>query len=243
MTFAKKCTQLDANGSRTTVRDDSQQKAYRHIRNAIVGFQLKPNERLVTEKLAKDLSVSRTPVREALSRLEQEGLVHRAGGWGYAVRQLRLRDVEELFTVREALEVLAVSEALRHIDGQTIAELEHLLEEASQRRRNPAKFIAFNRAFYGRIAVTARNELLRTFLGSINDRIQSIGAMTVRYQADRAAEILEENRALLEALKSKDESRAVAAIRHHIRKGREYAVRIVGQHLLTAEIPEGRDEI
>jgi DNA-binding GntR family transcriptional regulator len=213
------------------MREDTQQKAYEHIKDCIIGFRLKPNERLVASKLADELSISRTPVREALSRLEQEGLVGRSAGWGYAVREVGLTDVEDLFKVRESLEVLAVSEALRHMDAPTIAQLERLLRQASQCTGEPARFISFNRAFYSLIAVIARNELLRSLLSLINDKVQMIGAMTVRYQADRAQEILRENGALLSALKKKDETRALAAVRGHIRKGREYALRIIERQI------------
>jgi len=214
------------------MREDSQQKAYRHIKDRIIGFQLKPLDRLVASTLAEELSISRTPVREALSRLEQEGLVERSGGWGYAVRQVRLADVEDLFSVREALEVLVVSEALPSIDTATVAQLESLLKQAATHKRDPARFIAINRDFYGLIAVAARNELLRGLLNQINDRVQMIASMTVRYKADRANEVLGENRRLLDALDTRDADGAIAAVRSHIAKGREYALRIIENQLL-----------
>lgn len=207
--------------------NNTQDKAYRHIRRLIVSGEISLGAKLVAFQLASRLGVSRTPVREALSRLEQEGLVQRTGGWGYRIREMRIADVEELFKVREALEILAVHEAMPNIDAGLLAELEQLLQKATACKSEPAKFISLNREFYGHVFAAARNQLLRGMLTLINDRVQLIGAMTVRFRIDRAAEVLKENRALLKALKRREPSSCESAVREHIRKGREHAIRML----------------
>ncbi len=220
------------------MNDNSQDKAYRHIKALLIGYRVKPSEQLVAATLADELSISRTPVREALTRLEQEGLVERVGGWGYTARQMQLADVEELFKVREVLEIMAVTEAMPNTDDALVEELAVCLRQADASRRDPALFIACNRDFYILIAAAARNRLLQDMLSLINDRVQLIGSMTVEFHAERAAEILAENRALLSALKNNDGARAQTAVRTHIRKGRDYAMRILRRGLVQRG-PEG----
>jgi DNA-binding GntR family transcriptional regulator len=220
--------------------DNTQEKAYQYVKEAILGFQLIPGQRLVAADVAAALKVSRTPVREALSRLEQEGLVMRAGGWGYVVRRLTLTDVTELFKVREALELEAVTEALPNLDRFAFEQLQDALKLAAEcsipkagrpADAGPGRFVALNRSFHNIIAAATRNELLRYMLSFINDRVQMIGAMTVEHNAQRADGILEENQAILDALKKKDAATARAAMRTHIRHGRDHAIRIFARNV------------
>ena len=75
------------------------------MRKRILCFELKPGERFFETEIAEDLGVSRTPIREALSRLEQEGLIKSLPKRGYAVSDVTAREIEELYEIREALEV------------------------------------------------------------------------------------------------------------------------------------------
>src|SRR3972149_3590005 len=95
-----------------SVTPNSQEKAYRFIREGIFGSEFKPDERLRAQELALRLGLSRTPVREALGRLEQEGLVRRDGGWGYVVRTMSLKEAEDVYKVRRVLELEAALEAM-----------------------------------------------------------------------------------------------------------------------------------
>ncbi len=206
--------------------DNAQEKAYQYIKEAILGFQLKPDQRLVASELATALDSSRTPIREALSRLEQEGLVMRAGGWGYLVRGMKLADVQEMFKVREALEVEAVAEAMPNLSPAWFEQMHRALEQAKNSTK-PGEFVALNRSFHNKIAAATNNELLRYMLSFISDRVQMVGAMTVTHRAERSNEILAENHAILRALEAGDVPAAQEAIRAHIRNGREHATRIL----------------
>src|SRR3546814_20296535 len=85
--------------------------AYRHIKDEILRSRLRPGEMLSTLQIASTLRLSRTPVREALNRLQQEGLVRRNGSWGYAVRAMELPELLGLSRVREVLAGEAASAA------------------------------------------------------------------------------------------------------------------------------------
>jgi DNA-binding GntR family transcriptional regulator len=207
--------------------DNAQEKAYQYIKEAIIGFQLKPDQRLVAAELATTLNASRTPIREALSRLEQEGFVARAGGWGYVVRGMQLSDLLDMFRVREALEVAAIAEAMPNLDPGSIVQLQKILDKAAKSRALPGKFVALNRSFHNQIVSKTRNELLRYMLSFISDRVQMTGVMTVQFHQQRMSEILQENQAILHALAAGDVAVAQAAVREHIQKGRQRAVEIL----------------
>jgi DNA-binding GntR family transcriptional regulator len=97
------------------------------LREAIVGNLLKPGERLTENALASSLGVSRTPVREAFAQLEREGLVTMIPRVGVFVREVSERDVEEIYTVRAALESLAVELATQRRTAVGIARLDEVL--------------------------------------------------------------------------------------------------------------------
>ena len=75
----------------------SVEMAYNELRSRILCGLLTPGARLVTQQLALILDLSRTPIKEALARLESDGLVARIGSWGYSVREITLKDAEEIF--------------------------------------------------------------------------------------------------------------------------------------------------
>lgn len=206
---------------------NAQEKAYQFIKEAILNFELTPAQRLIASDLATSLEISRTPVREALGRLEQEGLVVRAGGWGYLVKAIGVDDVLDLFKVREALEVEAVAEAVIHVERPTTDEFAKILATARSNRGNPGKFVALNRTFHNGIAAAARNELLRSMLSIISDRVQMIGAMTVHQVPDRMNEILAENHRILGAMREKKAAAAKLAVRQHVRRGCECAIQML----------------
>jgi DNA-binding GntR family transcriptional regulator len=103
---------------------NSQDKAYNYLKNAIISLELRPGNAVRTEEISQKLKVSRTPVREALSRLEQDGFVIRERGWGYIVRPISHKEILDVFAVREVLEVLAAMAAqprLKERDHQRLA--------------------------------------------------------------------------------------------------------------------------
>src|ERR1700730_13928498 len=107
---------------------------YRALRHGIVHGQLAPGERLRSDALANELHVSRTPVREALRKLEAEGLVEQSGS-RLVVRALSEQDLTELFYVREALEGMAARLAAENATPTEIVEIKELLKDMETVRR------------------------------------------------------------------------------------------------------------
>jgi DNA-binding GntR family transcriptional regulator len=203
-------------------RNDAQEYAYAAIKAEIVSLRLRPGSRIHAHDLAKKLKISRTPVREALGRLEHDGLIQKTLGWGYAVRTFGLQEIIDLFSVREILEVEAGLEALRYIDEVTIAKLGAILNRAEVMcsAGKLAEFRALNRQFHLLIGHTAQNELLNRMLLMLNDRILIVGSMHIARRKQRTREITRENRKILDALSSMQPKAVKSAILLHIRKSK-----------------------
>lgn len=208
-------------------RANSQEFAYARIKEQIISLKMKPGSRIHAHDLAKQLELSRTPIREALSRLEQEGLVARTTGWGYTVRLLGLKDIIDLFRLRDILEVEAALEALKHMDSTTLEKL-HSIHKRAQimlSKGRLAEFRALNREFHLSIGLAAQNELLYRMLLMLNDRILLIGSMHIELRAHRAKEIDAENQRILEALSAGQAKRLKSAVLAHIKNAREGLLR------------------
>jgi ferredoxin-NADP reductase/DNA-binding transcriptional regulator YhcF (GntR family) len=124
------------------IESNAQSRAFDFIKEEILSMRLRPMQRLNAGELALQLGMSRTPVREALSRLQQESLVARDVGGGFSVRSITLGEILDFYRVREALEVEAALEALPHMNAQRLATLESLLRTAKS-LLHPSKYAEF----------------------------------------------------------------------------------------------------
>jgi DNA-binding GntR family transcriptional regulator len=209
----------------------SQEQAYTWLRERILNLDLKPNTGLRTQAIAEEIGLSRTPVREALGRLEQAGLVAREGGWGYRVRSISYKEAIDVYRVREALEVEAVREALPLLKPSSFVEMRSCLESAEEklRQRRLKEFRNSTRRFHRSIAIATDNAFLISMLAMIEDRIHLLGAMMAKYQGEHPQQSIIENFALLGALERRDEDGAVAAVRQHVASARE----VIGRSLVA----------
>ncbi len=114
-------------------------KAYIRIKGWIIGFSLNPGSHLSIGQLAEALGISRTPVREALNRLEQEYLVVRTPMRGFAVKGMYLKEIEDLFEVRTAIELLAVKQAASRINPETRKQLADSLKATDRQIKKEAR--------------------------------------------------------------------------------------------------------
>lgn len=200
----------------------SLEMAYTYIKENIINLEFKSGQKLPAQTIAYNLQISRTPVREALGRLEQEGLVRRDGGWGYVVRNISFREIFELFKIRETLEVLAALEALPFLDKQKIGQLKKILDQSARYLKNneQKQFRLFSRQFHMMLASYSNNDLLIHILASINDRVRLVGAMQLDLRTQRAQEILNDNRAIHKALEGGKADVVRAAVLAHVNNAR-----------------------
>ena len=218
------------------VEDNSQERAYRYLKDAILNLEFKPNVPLRTQSIAESISLSRTPVREALSRLEQEGLVARTGGWGYIVRPITLKEALDVYKVREALEVEAVREAIANIDDAALERMRKCLKAAADevRKGRLKEFRDNTREFYHMIVNRTGNVCLKKMLMQIDDQIRLLGAMMAHRHHSRPSESLSENLAVLDALEQGDLDKAEHAVRKHVSSAR---------NTLLSHVMQGQDQI
>src|SRR6202161_1019757 len=191
---------------------------YRALRHGILHGDLAPGERLRSDALANELRVSRTPVREALRKLEAEGFVARLGS-GLIVSELSEQDLTELFYVREALEGMAARLAAENATPAEIAEIHELLEdmEAVRRRGDVDTLRRLTGEFHQLVCRAAHNNRLLQSLKTLLDHVRQTQTSTL-YGEGRPAEALKEHRSLLRAIEARDGERAEQLAREHRRK-------------------------
>jgi DNA-binding GntR family transcriptional regulator len=197
-------------------------EVYHYLRNAILEERLKPGQRIIERKVADKLSVSRTPVREAIRKLEQEGLVNYVPNRGAIVASLSATDVWEIYTIRSVLEGLAVRLAAQHLNSADMAEIEELMSQMEQalNEGDYPKLDKIHNAFHRRIIAAARSPKLEEMVLKQADYV----AMFTRlgYNAPgRRWEARDEHRQMCRALKKRDVDEAERIARRHIERSCE----------------------
>lgn len=185
------------------------------LREAILDGVLAPNEWLREESLKVELGVSRTPVREALNRLEEEGLIHRTPGQGARVSTLTIEDMSVVYQVRGSLESLTARMAAEQASLHEKAALHALHEsmKAAAVRVDPVEFSRRNIEFHAAITAMADNSYLTRLLNTVETAIRRFG--TRSYSSERMEQIVAEHEALMNAIVSgRGDSAANAAMSH-----------------------------
>lgn len=197
------------------------------LRARIAEGRVEPGQRLYEKAIAEELGVSRIPVREAIRMLESEGMVSvlpRRGG--VLVRQLDRDDVEDLFDVREALEVLAARRAAERADGTGLDALGRMLGTA--RRAHAAgdadAVDAANTAFHEQIYRLGRNKLVPEMLGPLTGRLRWLFRQNVEHER-----VLADHERLHRALVDHDPDLAAAVALEHIRASRRMVMRMLAR--------------
>ncbi|MGN7201636.1 GntR family transcriptional regulator [Arthrobacter sp. SAFR-044] len=195
---------------RETVRDT--------LRTRIFEGHYAPGTRLVERDLAAEFSVSRLPVREALRMLRQEGLISDRGARGAEVSSLSPKDVEDLFDVRQSLEVLACRLAAKRATKDDLSYLKRLLDNAEAFLAKGAVMEAHrsNSEFHDAITAIADNNFLKSALEPLQGRMHWL----FRHVSD-LPELIREHRELYAAIASGDPDKAAAQSASHIGKYRE----------------------
>ena len=201
------------------------------LKERIIAWQYPPEHRLTEEGLCREFGVSRSPVREALRVLATNGFVRRMPNRGYAVRQVNMRELEELYEVRLALELFAVEAlAARGAPGQAIAALGDTWRAvANGPVRKDSELAELDAEFHETLAALAGNETLLNQLKAINERLL-VFRMIDFGKAERVDSTCDQHLEVLERIAARDAAGARVAIRRNIEDGRT----IVGQAIKEA---------
>ena len=190
--------------------------AYQALRERIVRCELEPGRRVTEAELSRDTGLGKTPVREALTRLIQDGLMRSIPGHGYAIAPITLQDVQDLFDYRLIVEPAAVRLAAGRIDAARLRRLDELCG-AGYSPGDPESASAFNRVnaeFHLAIATASGNRRLSEAVGRLLDETQRLFYLQLLLR-NRNDLVAHEHKALVEALVAGDgESAATIAVEH-----------------------------
>lgn len=192
---------------------------FENLREAITSGQLAPGQRLMELQLADDLGVSRTPVREAIRKLELEGLVIMVPRKGAYVAELSIKDMVEVFEMRAALDGLAASLAAKRITEEEIECLERLLVEIRDhiQREDLEACIQADTTFHEHLYKASRNTRLAQTIGNLREQIQ-IFRTTSLGRPGRMSLALDEHRQILEAISQRNSRQAQKLAYQHIER-------------------------
>jgi DNA-binding GntR family transcriptional regulator len=208
-----------------------QKDAYTLIIDAIDKGLYRPGDRLVESELAERLGVSRTPVREALQRLETQSMLRRDGR-SLIVASLDHNQLAELYAVRAELEALAARLAARHATDEEIAVLGGMVRDDSRLIGDPQALSRANRRFHHQIHLASHNRYLVQQLELVH-RSMALMAMTSLAAEGRDAEAVAEHQAIVAAIAAHDGDTAAAALRRHISNAFETRLRIEAGEIRT----------
>ncbi len=212
-------------------------QAYEELRRMLVTGRLEPGMQLVNRKLADEIGMSMTPVREAVTRLASEGLVEHVPGAGAFVRRITRQELAQLYDVREALEPVATAQAAAHATPAEIAELREIAarsfamirEIAARPERHAdaflmAEWIDADQRFHEVIFEAARNRWLSKIAADI--KLLAFGFSPQRRIPEfltvaAAVQTWRGHRRLIRALETKNPELAAATVLTHVRVGKE----------------------
>jgi DNA-binding GntR family transcriptional regulator len=196
--------------------------AYRQIRDAIIWWELQPRELISENRLAEKLHISRTPVREALLRLEREDLVEIEPQRGAFVAPIRVEEVLQARLVREVLEVTAVREGFERIGARELAAMERAIadQEEAASAGDFRAFVDADEAFHQVILDAARNEKLKGVVAQMQLHLLRVRVWALPV-AERFRLIIQDHRSIYKAYLERDLDLVVARMESHLRRTKE----------------------
>ncbi len=196
---------------------------YRTLRDAICDGRLEPNRRLAQHPLAEHLGTSRTPVRDALQRLAQEGLVRSVSFRGFVVSEFSTREVLDIYELRLALEPVALGLAAANYTRLDSAKLMHLCDETDATDvTDVARLYALNAEFHCALVEPCTNRLIVRMLDQLWQMPSSLRLFHAQSaQGDALKESVVEHREIVEAA---DADQAVERLERHIRRAQRETI-------------------
>ena len=200
------------------------------LRRAILKGELKPGERLMEIALADKLGVSRTPIREAIRKLELEGLVVMAPRKGAKVASITERDLNDVLEVRKGMEVLAISLACKRMTGEELEKLE-IIERDFQRlieSGNLTELAEMDVKFHDTIYQATNNQRLVQLLNNLREQMYRYRMEYLKDIAVRRT-LAEEHKAICQALRERNQQQAEKYVSIHIDNQQKAIIRSLNQ--------------
>ncbi|HUJ90174.1 MAG TPA: GntR family transcriptional regulator [Syntrophorhabdales bacterium] len=195
---------------------------YTGVKTAIIGGDFQPGKRLIEEKLAADMATSRTPVREAIQKLEKEGLIFRLPRGGFAVKQVTEEELEEILGLRSILEGYAAFLATSRITETELKQLDEIItkEDACLKNLNVDEFIRLDGEFHDVLYRAAKNARLYGLLNDLRDYMYRYRVIILHYQRKLHLAV-QDHKEMLASIKAKSPRQVEKLVRKHVSRGKE----------------------
>lgn len=197
-------------------REPVSRRVYRNLREAIISGDLPPNTRIVEGEFARLLGVSRTPLREALSRLEIDGLVSQYPGTGYSTNDTQ-QQLEDIFHLRRALEGYAARIVAETPPAGLLDAMEaNISQDRALKLRQVEKRAELDEAFHNLVNEACPSAKVRERVSGVCDCMHGLSQVPVRPTRDMIDAFLDDHQSLTDAIAARDGDAAEAAIHRHL---------------------------
>lgn len=211
--------------------------AYRRLKDAIRKGSLPPGTRVREVEIAERFGISRTPAREAIRRLESEGLISFLPRHGAVISKLDHQETMELYDLREILEGSAAGFAARHASAAEIEELQELVQSEPQHATDTDQLADLNQLFHSALYRAAHNRFLERALIGLRDSMALLGGTSLvvkgRFETAHA-----EHLAIVSAVAERDQASAERAAREHIRNAQRARLKLMRADLVGGGGPK-----
>jgi len=196
--------------------------AYEVLKHAIITGEIPAGERIVETDYAERLHISRTPLREALRKLERDGLVEYVMRRGVVVRAFTIADVEEIYTIRNALEMLTLPAIIINVTDEDIRSLRDKLTQmdAALKEGSIEKLSPLARAFHNQVIRLSGQARILRVIESQDEYITRFSAMSIA-QENRRHEAQQEHYEIVDCLQKRDLDRLQSIMQKHIERSKE----------------------
>jgi DNA-binding GntR family transcriptional regulator len=199
----------------TADSDSIVDRIHRELRAMAITFRLLPGERLNEAILAKELGVSRTPLREALNRLSGEGFLTFSANQGFFRKPLDVKEIFDLYEFRQQMEMAAVRLAIERATDDQLIELERFAQESAREdpERAPETVIALDEEFHERLVTLTGNMEMRNSLRNVNDRIHYVRWMDM---SGRRPQTQTQHKGIVRSMRNRNTEEGMRLMAEHI---------------------------
>lgn len=209
------------------------ERIYHDIKRGILTGVYRVGAALSVDALAQKHRVSRTPVRDALNRLQHEGLVIAIPRAGYFVTQMTVKDIQDVFELRAVVEAASAEMAARNITDEQLAQLEQTLVSYNAGDVDSYfRFLEANREFHYRVALASGNRLLAETVGRLLDRMQRL--LFLKLDRRPAEQVMREHYELIDALRQRNPDLARKSMLGSVEDARRAVLEVI---MTGADLP------
>ncbi len=196
------------------------EQVYKKLKASVLGGHLPPNKRLIEEKLASEMGTSRTPVREAIQKLEKEGLIHKLPRGGFAVSVVTDEEIEEVFGIRSVLEGYAAYLATQRATEEDLKALEQIVEQQKEslEKKDVDRQVRLNTEFHDILYRAARSSRLYAIINDLRDYIYRYRIIIFRYE-DMVEIAMQDHGEMIHLMRAKNARKVEKLVRKHIIRG------------------------